>query len=264
VAAAQPYRSAHEAPDRAAARDIVIALDASESMRGLEFARDDRAASRMEVALDLTADFVHRRRGDRIGLVVFGSRAITQCPPTFDTALVRRMLGYIEPEMLGKRTALGEAVALGAARMPDGGALVVLSDGENTSGEVTPGRAARLAAERGVRIYAVAVGTAGPVPVPVRLPSGRTRLVEKDYPLDEATLQMLADQTAGRCFKASDAATLDAVFGEIDRLERHDRPLTRTVPAPGPALAAAAAALACVLAALVLSATWLRTAPQLQ
>ena len=220
LAAARPYEGSRAVYDERDGRDVFIAVDTSESMKGVDFAGPQGARARLAGALDLAGQFVRRRAGDRIGLIVFGGRAVTQCPLTFDRDVALWLMGQVRAEMLGKRTALGEAIALGAARLAGrGGALVLISDGQNTAGDVSPSDAARAAAQRGVRVYCIGVGARGTVPIPVRLPSGRTVLRNREYPLDEETLRAVAAATGGRYFRATDAAGLSAVFAEIDRLE---------------------------------------------
>ena len=263
LAAAGPYGQARRAPDPRLARDVVLAIDASESMRAVDFALGGTPCSRQEAAVELAGRFIAAREGDRVGLVVFGGRAVTQCPLTFDTNVARVLLEYVEPEMLGKRTALGDGLALAVARMPRGGAAVLLSDGENTAGNATPDEAARAARERGVRVYAVGIGSAGLVPVPARMPSGRVRMQMKDYPLDEATLRSVAEETDGRYFRAADAEALEGVFAEIDRLEPRPAGALRTLPVRGwQRLAAACAGLA-LSGLFAASSLFLRTAPRL-
>jgi Ca-activated chloride channel family protein len=233
-------------------------------MRAVDLRADAGPASRMDVALGFAGDFIERREGDRIAIVAFGGRAVTQCPLTFDRAVARHLLRQVRAEMLGKRTALGDGVALGVARLPHGGALVLVSDGQNTAGTVSPTDATRAAIERSVRIYAIGIGTDGPVPVPVRLPSGGVRMEMKDYPLDEAALRQMAETTGGRCFRAADADVLCEAFRSIDRLEA--RPLDAVRPLPRARTArhatlVAAAALAC---GIILSSVFLRTAPRLR
>jgi Ca-activated chloride channel family protein len=233
-------------------------------MRAVDFELNGVPASRMDAALRFAREFVARREGDRVALVVFGSRAVTQCPLTFDREIALALLEYVEAEMLGKRTALGEGVALAVARLPEGGAVVLISDGEDTAGEVTPLEGARAAAERGAKVYAIGMGSAGPAPVPARLPSGRMRMQMKDYALDETTLRRMAERTGGRYFRASDTATLQSVFAEIDRLEKREAPFMRAVPAGRLGRwfsLTAALSLACLMA---LSATALLTAPRLR
>jgi Ca-activated chloride channel family protein len=264
LSATGPYAAARRVPERRRARSICLALDASESMRAVDMALDATPASRMEAALRFAGEFVQRREGDRIAVVAFGGRAVTQCPLTFDRGVARTLLGYVRPEMLGKRTALGEGIALGVARLDGAGALVLLSDGENTAGEVTPAEAARAAAARDVRVYAVGVGSDGPAPVPARLPSGRVRMQMKHYALDEAALRGLTERTGGRYFRAADAAALGRVFAEIDRLERHETPTARTVPAGRLTGWIGGVAAGCLALALLASATFLRAAPGLR
>ena len=264
VAAAGPYVRARSVPDRRAARDIALVLDTSESMRGMDFAVGGAAASRMEAALRYVADFIARREGDRIAIVAFGGRAVTQCPLTFDRQVAGTLLGHVEAEMLGKRTALGDGIALGVARLRRGGALVLVSDGANTAGQVSPQEAARAAAARGVSVYAVGGGSDGPVPVPASLPSGGVRMEMKSYALDEATLRTVAELSGGRYFRASDAGTLAGVFAEVDRLEAHETPVTRVLPAGALSLLAGLAGAAALAFALLSSATLQRTAPSLK
>jgi len=272
IAAAGPYTAARQVQDRQAARDIALAIDASESMRAMDFRLGGVPTSRMDGALRLAADFISRRSGDRIAIVAFGGRAVTQCPLTFDRAIARTLLGNVEAEMLGKRTALGDGIALGVARLRDGplsgaeeaAALVLISDGRNTAGEVSPLEAAQAATARGVKVYAIGVGSEGPVPVPARLPSGRVRMEMKDYALDEATLRQIADATGGEYFRASDADALQEVFAEIDRLEKHEVPATRTLPGGRLGAYAAAGAAVALCLALISSATYLRAVPRLK
>ncbi|MFO8007647.1 MAG: VWA domain-containing protein, partial [Candidatus Brocadiia bacterium] len=223
-----------------------------------------RGAPRLEAAVRFADRFIGRRDGDRIGIVVFGARAATQCPLTFDRQVARQLLSYAQPEMLGKRTALGDGVALAVARLAEGGALVLLSDGGQTAGRTTPLEAARAAAARGVTIHAVGVGSEGPVPVPARMPSGRTKLVTKDYPLREEALRALAETTGGSYLRADDTAALGRAFGTFDELEKKPREALETVPRTRLADTSALAA-AIALGALMLgSSTVFQTAPRLR
>ncbi len=263
VAAAGPLVRARRVPDRRFARDIVLAIDTSESMRGRDFELDGAPASRMEAVLHFAGRFIAGRRGDRVGIVAFGSRAVTQCPLTFDRDVARTLLAYVEPEMLGKRTALGEGIALGVARLPEGGALVLLSDGRNTAGRTAPTEAARAAAARGVRIYSLGVGSAGPVPIPARLPSGRMRMQMKNYPLEEETLRQAAEITGGAFLRAADAGALRAVFERIDELEKKPAEAYRRVKTDAWGSVAGLLAGALLGGLMVASSVFLRTAPQL-
>ena len=263
VVAAGPQTGSRATCDLRNARDIIIALDTSESMGAMD--ADMRGRSRLGAAMLLTADFIGRRKGDRIGLVAFGGRAVTQCPLTFDRGLALWLLGQMEPNMLGRRTALGEAIALGAERLRErGGALVVISDGRNTAGEIAPLDASRTAQARNVRIYTIAVGSGGVAPAPVQLPSGRTVTREKSYPLDEATLRQAAEVTGGRSFRAADADALKRVLGKIDTLEPRPTDELRRLPTGQAAISLALLGAALSAALLLVSSVFLRTAPALR
>jgi len=265
VAAAGPHAASRAVVERRDARDVVLALDTSESMRGVDFRSGEGVRSRLEGAVALASEFIRRRQGDRIGVVAFGGRAITQCPLTFDRDLALWLLAQVQADMLGRRTALGEAIALSVARLSErGGALVVISDGRNTAGEVGPLEAAQLAQSRGVRVYSIAVGAGERVQVPVRLPSGRTVLREKSYPLDEAALRQVAALTGGRFFRASDAGALRGVFAEIDALEPSPVPAVRRLPLGGFGVWLALAAGAALMFLTLGSSLPLRTAPRLR
>jgi Ca-activated chloride channel family protein len=264
LAAAEPFGRSREVAQRRNARSIVLAIDTSESMRGMDFTMDGRALSRIEAARRIASQFIDERRGDRIGLVAFGGRAATQCPLTFDREIARVLLSYVEPEMLGKRTALGSAVALAVGRIEDDGAVVLLSDGQNTAGAVSPAEAARAAAARGVRVYTIGIGGDRPVPIPIRLPSGRTRLETKNYPLDEQALRGMADATGGAHFRADDAGALREAFAAVHALEPRNTTRARFSRGALPATVCAAAAAAGLAALMLLAATVFFSAPDLQ
>ncbi len=263
IAAAGPHMGLRQEPDRRMARDIVLAIDLSESMKGMDFELEGRPVSRLDAALRLAGQFLEAREGDRVGIVGFGSRALTQCPLTFDRGIARRLLAYLRPGVAGNRTALGTGIALAVARLDRGGALVLLSDGQNTAGDVSPQDAARAAAERDVRIYAIGVGGEEPVPVPARMPSGRVRMEMKDYPLDETTLRELATATEGVYLRADGARALQRAFQEIDRLEKKPATAFRTVPAARWGDIAAAVSVGALTLLMAVSSLWLRTAPAL-
>jgi Ca-activated chloride channel family protein len=265
VAAAGPCARFRPVFPESRARDIMIAVDTSESMKGLDI-RDGRGTvSRFDGAVRFVRAFALRREGDRIGLIAFGGAAVTQCPLTLDTGVALWLLSEVRPEMSGRRTALGDAVALGVARLVEhGGALVVISDGENTAGEVDPIEAARVASARHVRVYTVGIGSGGPVPVPVQLPSGQTVLREKDYPLNEAALRGVAEAAGGRYFRAADVGALADVLSEIDRLEASPAAETRRLPVGRAGMWVALAGAAMLSLLLFSASVLLRTAPLLR
>ncbi len=264
-AAAGPYAASRAVRVEEDTRAIILAIDTSESMRALDMSRHQRGSvTRLEVALESCAAFIRRREGDRIGLIAFGGRAVTQCPLTADHDLALWLLGEIRVEMLGKRTAIGDAIALAAGRIGEGGgAVVLLSDGANTAGRAGPAQAARAARSRGVTVHTIAVGAGGHAAVRVRLPSGRTVLRTKRYPLDERTLREVAELSGGIYFRAPGSGELAGVLEEIDRLEPRPAVEVKRLPLGrwGWILALAGVLLAGMAQAL--SCTLLRSAPRL-
>ena len=265
VAAAGPHLDSRPLVDPARAGNVIVAIDTSESMAAMDFGGGDRPLSRWQGAARLAAGFLRRAEGVRVGVVGFGGRATTQCPLTFDRETAVWLLDQLSPNVLGRRTALGEAVALSAGRLEEtGGAIVLLSDGQDTAGPVAPEQAAEAARQRGVRLYVVGIGSDGPVPTPVRLPSGRTVLRRKDYPLNETVLKQMVRITGGRYFRATDRNALGEVLETIRGLE--ERPAARLAREPVFRidhwfLWGAGAG---IFLLMLTSGVWLRTAPVLR
>jgi Ca-activated chloride channel homolog len=215
LAAAQPVWSGSAVPMPVIARDLVLALDLSASMAEKDVDPLQADRTRLEAARDLAADFLRDREGDRVGLVLFGTRAYLYAPLTLDRAAVAAMLGAAEVGLAGDATAVGDAIvagikALGGRR---GGVMVLLTDGENTAGSVPPGKAAELAAASGLRIHTIGFGSHGnPPPVLHSLGVGGS-------PVQEAPLREISARTGGRYFRARSAAELADVYRQIDALE---------------------------------------------
>lgn len=199
-----------------AGRDLMLAVDLSGSMAQVDFELGGRPVDRLTAVKAIAGDFVARRHGDRLGLVLFGSRAYVQTPLTHDRETVRDMLADAVIGLAGRETAIGDAIALAVKRLreqPEGNrVLIVLTDGANTAGRLAPSAAARLAAEHGVRIYSIGIGRAAST----RFPGPPARAGTE---LDPATLTAIAEETGGRYFAAPDTSTLSAVYAELDRLE---------------------------------------------
>ncbi len=209
--------------------DLVIALDASGSMNALDAILDGRRVTRLELAQQVVSDFIRERRGDRIGLVVFGQHAFTQCPLTVDHRLLLETLQRIEVGIAGDATALGEAIGLGVRRLRVAGGqadarriLMLLTDGRHNSGRLGPETAAEIARLEGVRIYAVGVGTSGTVPFAQDHPGEPLRFEQVD--LDRETLQSVASISRGRFFHAAHPQDLATIASMIDQLETPPRP----------------------------------------
>lgn len=200
--------------------NIVVAFDISSSM----LAQDFQPQNRLEVARDKVRQFVALRQSDRIGIVAFSGEALTQVPLTTDYPVVLSALANLQPGQLEDGTAIGTAIATAANRLKDApGAsrvMVLLTDGVNNRGAIDPRTAARAAAAVGVRIYTIGVGTEGMAPVPVGRGLFGLRYEMRPVEIDDALLTEVARVTGGRYFRARDAAALDRITHEIDRLER--------------------------------------------
>lgn len=216
--------------------DIVVALDASGSMGAEDFRPDNR----FKVAKRLIGEFIARRESDRIGLVTFGARAATRVPVTFDHRVAEHVLERAEMGEHGDGTAIGHAIATSVNRLKTSKAesrvIILLTDGVNNSGSIEPATAAAIAAQLGIRIYTIGVGSRGAVPIPVRVQNPVTGEVEMVYrmmraDLDDEMLGRIAELTGGAYFRATDEKALEEVFIRIDELEKTslDAPKLTTV-----------------------------------
>ena len=200
-------------------RDLMLAVDLSDSMRTGDFELENRQVNRLTASRAVATDFIERRRGDRIGLILFGTRAYLQTPLTFDVDTVRRLLDEAAIGLAGERTAIGDAIGLAVKRLEDSGnsnrVLILMTDGANTAGEVAPIRAAELAAARGLRIYTIGIGADEEFD---NSWLGLRRSNPSSQP-DEATLRAIAAATGGRYFRARDSDELAEIYAELDALE---------------------------------------------
>jgi len=188
-------------------RDLVMAVDLSGSMEEEDFELDGRVVNRLVATKAVAGDFIQRRQGDRIGLILFGEQAYLQTPLTFDRKTVVQLLNESAIGLAGKSTAIGDAIGLAIKRLKDKTAesrvLILMTDGANTAGEVLPLKAAELAAQAGLKIYTIGIGADAMV---VRSFFGGKRRVNPSRDLDEKTLTAIADKTGGRYFRARNIA----------------------------------------------------------
>lgn len=224
VAAARPQQLGPAVAPPQSGRDLMLAVDLSASMGEEDMQLGGQVVDRLTAAKAVLADFLDRRVGDRVGLIVFGDRAFALTPLTLDRDSVRQQLDATVVGLAGRATALGDAIALAIKRLqgPDGGqagprehVLIVLTDGVNTAGVLEPEKAAEIARDAGVRVHAIAFGGDGSA-VSVfgfQLPLGGGDDV------DEAGLARIAKLTGGRFFRARAADELAGIYAEIDRLE---------------------------------------------
>ncbi|TRO45289.1 VWA domain-containing protein [Pseudomonas sp. ALS1279] len=216
-AAARPQWVGEPLPLPASGRDLLLAVDVSGSMDYADMQWDDEPISRLELVKRLLGDFIEGRRGDRVGLILFGSQAYLQAPLTFDRHTVRTWLDEAMIGIAGKNTAIGDAIGLAVKRLRQRPAqsrvLVLITDGANNGGEIDPMVAAQLAADEGVRIYAIGIG-ADPQQSGAFGSFGFSAL-----DLDETSLRAIADVTGGEYFRARNQAELEQIELTLDRLE---------------------------------------------
>lgn len=219
TAAARPiwYGAPLELP--VSGRDLMLAVDLSESMQTEDFSINGKQVNRLIATQYVASDFIERRVGDRIGLILFGTQPYVQAPLTFDRATVRTLLREAAIGLAGPATAIGDAIGLAVKRLrdnPEGSrVLILLTDGANTAGEIEPIKAAKLAAEQGLKIYTIGIGADELV---VRSLFGAQR-VNPSADLDEETLTKIADATGGRYFRARDSAELESIYQLLNQLE---------------------------------------------
>ena len=208
---------------RSAGVDIMLCLDTSGSMRALDFKLDGEPVSRLTAVKKVVSEFIKKREMDRIGLVVFGAEAFTQSPLTMDKGLLLGLVEDMEIGMAGDRTAIGSAIAIGGRRMKDLKAkskiLVLLTDGRNNAGDITPEQAADAVRALGVKIYSIGVGGKGPAPFKVKTFFG-SRIVHQRVELDEKTLMDVAKIGEGKYFRAADSDRLSEIYDIIDQQEK--------------------------------------------
>lgn len=222
-AAARPQLYNVSSDTRSSGVDIMLCLDASGTMRALDFTLNNERVTRLTAVKKVVGDFIKKREHDRIGLVVFGTEAYTQCPLTMDKGLLLSLVDKLEIGMAGDRTAVGSAIAIGGKRLKDLEAkskiLVLLTDGRNNAGSITPEQAAEAVKAFGVKIYTIGVGGKGPAPFAVQTMLG-TRLAYEHVDLDAEALQKIALIGGGRYFRAGDSKELSGIYDIIDKAEK--------------------------------------------
>jgi Ca-activated chloride channel family protein len=219
VALARPQRGRQFQDVETRGIDIMLCLDISGSMQAEDFSPNNRLA----VAKQRAKEFVAKRQGDRIGLVVFSAASLTQCPLTLDRSILNTLIDRVGFGLLEDGTAVGMGIGSAIARLGDSKAndrvIILLTDGVNNTGDIDPITAAQAAASLGIKVYTIGVGSKGPVPYPVNDPYFGRRYAQVQIDLDAETLQRIADLTGGRFFLATDNAGLGKVYDEIDRME---------------------------------------------
>lgn len=219
IALAEPYNASLDPPkiDYKNGIDIILAIDASGSMLAQDF-----EPNRLEVAKRVAKQFVDSRKGDRVGLVVYEGEAYTACPATLDYDLLKKQISQIEPGFLEPGTAIGNGLGVAVSRLRSDAlaskVIVLLTDGSNNAGSLSPTEAADLAKAKKCKVYTIGVGGNGLAPTPVVTPFG-VSYQNMPVEIDEAILKEIADKTGGKYFRAQDEKKLEGIYQEIDRME---------------------------------------------
>lgn len=204
--------------------NIILAVDLSESMAALDFKREGKIVNRLEAVKGVVEDFVKKRSGDRIGMVVFGTYAYTQLPLTRDYQTVVSILDRLKIGSAGRSTAIGDAIGISLKRLEDiqskSNVIILLTDGRSNSGELSPDAVIRIAEQKGVKIYTIGVGTRGKAPFLIPDPVFGERYVYQKVDMDEETLNQIADKTGGLYFRAENTQGLEKIYQTIDALEK--------------------------------------------
>lgn len=249
VAAARPQQLGEAVTPPQQGRQMMLAVDVSGSMSEADMMLGNQVVERLTAAKAVLADFLDRRVGDRVGLLIFGERAYTLTPLTADLTSVRDQLRDSVVGLAGRETAIGDAIALAVKRLreqPQGQrVLILLTDGVSNAGVLEPLRAAELAQAEGVRVYTVAFGGDGGISL------FGVQIAPGEDPVDEATLNKIAELTGGRSFRARNTDELAGIYAELERLE----PVKSAGPAVRPRIERYAPPLA--LALLLAGLAWL-------
>lgn len=220
VAMARPQSAEHYTNTTTEGIDIVLAVDVSTSMLARDFLPD-----RLNVAKEVASEFISDRTGDRIGLVVFAGEAFTQSPLTTDQSSLQTMLGRVRSGLIDDGTAIGNGLATSINRLRESDAkskvVILLTDGVNNRGEISPLTAAQIAKDMGIKVYTIGIGRRGTAPYPVFDEKGReVNIVNMKVEIDEKILRDIATSTGGEYFRATDKQSLQAIYEQINTLEK--------------------------------------------
>ncbi len=224
IALARPRKGLEENHIHTDAVDIILLVDVSSSMRAEDLKVPGQQSTRLEAAKAVMKEFIGKRPHDRIGLIAFAAMPYSMAPLTLDHRWLLQQVNRLNPEMLEDGTAVGSAVASAASHLRDSKAtsklVILLTDGENNAGSISPETAAQAAKTLGIKVYTIGAGTDGYIRIPYRTQFGSLTYRRMFSQIDEGTLKEIARIAGGRYFRARDHQTLADVYGEIDRLEK--------------------------------------------
>jgi len=224
VGLARPQRGHSRTEVTANGIDIVLGLDVSGSMQALDFEIDGQRLNRIEVVKSVVAKFIEQRPNDRIGLIAFAGAPYLVSPLTLDHDWLQQNLERVNIGAGDDGTAIGSAIAASVNRLRTTQAkskvVILLTDGMNNTGKISPLSAAEAAKALGVKVYTIGVGVRGKAPIPVKDEAGNMHMIMAKVDVDEKTLQAVADETGGKFYRATDTDSLQRIYGEINTLER--------------------------------------------
>ena len=224
VGLARPQRAHSRTEVSANGIDIVLGLDVSGSMQALDFLIDHQRVNRIEVVKSVVSKFIDERSDDRIGLIAFAGAPYLVSPITLDHDWLQQNLERVTVGAADDGTAIGSAIAAGVNRLrltpAKSKVLILLTDGVNNTGKISPLAAAEAAKAMGVKIYTIGVGVRGYAPFPVRDAAGNTQVIRAKVDVDEKTLQAVAQETGGKFYRATDTDSLQKIYEEINRFEK--------------------------------------------
>ena len=219
VALARPQDVEEQSRTNAEGIDIMLAIDISSSMLARDFQPD-----RLTAAKEVAAEFIADRYGDRIGLALFAGESFTQSPLTTDKGTLQTLLMRLRSGIIEDGTAIGNGLATAINRLRESDAkskvIILLTDGVNNRGEIAPLMAAEIAADMGIKVYTIGVGTRGKAPYPAVDMFGNMSFQMMDVEIDEQTLEQIAETTSGRYFRATDRQSLKEIYDEINAMEK--------------------------------------------
>lgn len=219
IALARPVEEHFEQETTVEGIDIVVAMDISTSMLAQDFKPD-----RLEASKAIASEFIADREGDRISIVAFAGESFTQCPLTSDRGAVQTSLSRLRSGIIDDGTAIGNGLATALNRLRESSAkskvVVLVTDGVNNSGQISPRMAADIARDLGIKVYTIGVGRRGQAPMPVMDPFGNYMLAMVNVEIDEEVLREVAKVTGGKYFRAENSDALTKIYDEIDQMEK--------------------------------------------
>jgi Ca-activated chloride channel homolog len=265
VALARPQLEKSSSEIESSGIDIMLVIDASTSMKSLDFRINGKQADRLTVVKKAISEFVSQRPHDRIGMIAFASDPALVSPLTLDHDWLERRMEKLKPGDLGPATAIGSALAAGLHRLEEKASkskiLILLTDGVNNAGSITPAMAAEAARSVGIKVYTIGAGIQGEAPMPMQDPFGREVVRMVPVEIDEVMLKDIAEKTGAHYFRATNTESLQKIYDEINKLETVKRTLRKHADYEELFHYGLGAALLLLGLELLLAGTWWRRVP---